>query len=108
MRAGGGRGAGEAMGRPGGGQNRDDLPTLRVTNVSEDAHEDDLRELFQVFGRVVRVFIGKDRETGIGKGFAFVSFEEREHAQKAMEKINGKGMWCFPRFFGRVCAYNLL
>lgn len=93
MRAGAGRGAGESMGRSGGTANRDDLPTLRVTNVSEDAHEDDLRELFQVFGRVVRVFIGKDRETGIGKGFAFVSFEEREHAQKAIDKVNGKGMF---------------
>jgi len=102
MRA-GGRGAGEMMGRAGG--NRDDLPTLRVTNVSEDASEDDLRELFQRFGRVARVFIGKDRETGIGKGFAFVSFEEKAHAQKAMEKMHGFGydslilsvQWSQPR-----------
>lgn len=81
------------MGRAGG--NRDDLPTLRVTNVSEDASEDDLRELFSRFGRVARVFIGKDRETGIGKGFAFVSFEEKAHAQKAMEKMHGFGKWLF-------------
>lgn len=82
---------GEAMGRPGGGANRDDLPTLRVTNISEDTREDDLRELFGVFGRVARVYVGRDRETGIGKGFAFVSFEERATAQKAMEKVHGKG-----------------
>ncbi|KAF9515707.1 hypothetical protein BS47DRAFT_1293517, partial [Hydnum rufescens UP504] len=90
MRA-GGRGAGEMMGRGSGSGNRDDLPTLRVTNVSEDASEDDLRELFARFGRVARVFIGKDRETGIGKGFAFVSFEEKAHAQKALEKMHGFG-----------------
>jgi translation initiation factor 3 subunit G len=76
-------------GGPGG--NRDDLPTLRVTNLSEDTQENDLRELFGIFGRVARVFVGRDRETGAGKGFAFVSFEERAVAQKAMEKVNGKG-----------------
>jgi translation initiation factor 3 subunit G len=88
MRA-GGRGAGEAMGRPGG--NRDELPTLRVTNISEDTQENDLRDLFGAFGRVARVYVGRDRETGAGKGFAFVSFEEKAVAQKAMEKTNGRG-----------------
>lgn len=82
---------------PGGGGSRDDLPTLRVTNVSEDVEEDDLRELFQKAiggekgGRIARVYIGKDRETGVKKGYAFVSFESREVAQRAMEKVHGKG-----------------
>ncbi|KAF9076522.1 eukaryotic translation initiation factor 3 subunit G-domain-containing protein, partial [Rhodocollybia butyracea] len=87
---GAGRGAGESMRGPGGG-NRDDLPTLRVTNISEDTQENDLRELFGHFGRVARVYVGRDRDTGAGKGFAFVSFEDRAVAQKAMEKVNGKG-----------------
>ncbi|KAF8318740.1 translation initiation factor eIF3g [Clavulina sp. PMI_390] len=90
LRAGAARGAGEMMGRPGGG-NRDDLPTLRITNVSEDASEDDLRELFMRFGRVARVFLGRDRETGIGKGYAFVSYEDRAAAQKAIDRMNGFG-----------------
>ncbi|THH22527.1 hypothetical protein EUX98_g8165 [Antrodiella citrinella] len=85
----GGRGPGESMSRPGG--NRDDLPTLRVTNISEDVQENDLRELFGGFGRVARVYVGRDRETGAGKGFAFVSFEEKANAQKAMEKMHGRG-----------------
>lgn len=71
--------------------NRDDLPTLRVTNISEDTQENDLRELFGVFGRVARVYVGRDRETGAGKGFAFVSFEDRAVAQKAIDKVNGRG-----------------
>ncbi|KAI0263000.1 translation initiation factor 3 RNA-binding subunit [Gloeopeniophorella convolvens] len=97
------RGPGESMGRPGG--SRDDLPTLRVTNISEDTQENDLRELFGAFGRVARVYVGRDRETGIGKGFAFVSFEERAVAQRAMEKMHGRGydslilnvQWSQPR-----------
>lgn len=79
------------MNRVGGSGSREDLPTLRVTNISEETQENDLRELFGAFGRVARVYVGRDRETGIGKGFAFVSFEDRAVAQRAMEKLNGKG-----------------
>ncbi|KAG5353646.1 hypothetical protein C0989_003783 [Termitomyces sp. Mn162] len=73
------------------GSTREELPTLRVTNISEDTHEQDLRDLFGRFGRVTRVFIGRDRETGAGKGFAFVSFDDRAAAQKAMDKVHGMG-----------------
>lgn len=83
------RGPGESMSRPGGA--RDDLPTLRVTNISEDTQENDLRELFGSFGRVARVYVGRDRDTGVGKGFAFVSFEDRAVALRAMEKMHGRG-----------------
>lgn len=73
------------------GAAREDLPTLRVTNISEDTGESDLRELFGNFGRVARVYVGRDRETGVGKGFAFVSFEDKAVAQRAMEKVHGRG-----------------
>ncbi|KZO98604.1 translation initiation factor 3, RNA-binding subunit [Calocera viscosa TUFC12733] len=103
MRAGAANRAGESMYKPGG--NRDDMPTLRVTNLSEDAEEDDLRDLFSRFGRVARVFIGRDRETGVGKGYAFVSFEDRDQAQRALERVHGMGyanlilsvQWSVPR-----------
>lgn len=72
-------------------RNRDDLPTLRVTNVSEDATDDDLRELFSRFGKVFRVYVGRDKETGIGKGYAFVSFEDRAVAERAMKRVHGMG-----------------
>ncbi|KZV99219.1 translation initiation factor 3, RNA-binding subunit [Exidia glandulosa HHB12029] len=103
MRAGAGRGAGESMFR--GGGNRDDLPTLRVTNVSEDTSDNDLRDLFSRFGRVARVYIGRDRDTGVGKGYAFVSFEDKAVAERAMQKVHGMGydnlilncQWSQPR-----------
>jgi translation initiation factor 3 subunit G len=69
--------------------NRDDLPTLRVTNLSEDVQESDLWDLFGRFGRISRIYVGKDQETGLCKGFAFVSFEDRAEAERAMKKING-------------------
>ena len=100
----GGAGAGERMG---GKYERDDLATLRVTNVralyptcgkhelrncvqvSEFAEEQDLREMFARFGHVTRVFLAKDRETLRAKGFAFVSFADRTDAAKACEKMDG-------------------
>ena len=63
--------------------------------MSEFAEENDLREIFERFGRVTRVFLAKDRETGRAKGFAFISFQERADAAKACEKIDG--CKCFPK-----------
>lgn len=100
---GGAKGPGEKMGGLGG--SRDDLPTLRVTNLSEDADDEDLRALFSRFGTVVRVYVGRDRETGACKGYAFVSFISREEADRARQKVDGRGydnlilscQWSLPR-----------
>ncbi|KAK7218555.1 hypothetical protein V2G26_006558 [Clonostachys chloroleuca] len=86
----GGGGAGERMGGSKFGE-RDDLATLRVTNVSEMAEEGELRDMFERFGRVTRVFLAKDRETGMAKGFAFISFADRGDAVKACNKMDGFG-----------------
>jgi translation initiation factor 3 subunit G len=80
-------GSGERM--AGGKYDRDDLATLRVTNVSEFAEEQELRDLFGRFGHVTRVFLAKDRETQRAKGFAFVSYSERGDAQRACDKMEG-------------------
>jgi translation initiation factor 3 subunit G len=68
-----------------------DNATLRVSNISEDTTEADLQELFAPFGRLARVFLAKDRETGQSRGFAFVSFVQRREGQIAMDKLNGYG-----------------
>lgn len=84
------KGAGETMGG-GNFKDRDDLATLRVTNVSEFAEENDLKAMFERFGKVTRVFLAKDRETGRAKGFAFISFADRGDAARACEKMDGFG-----------------
>ncbi|KAK8188238.1 eukaryotic translation initiation factor-like protein 3 subunit G [Phyllosticta capitalensis] len=87
-----GRGGAAAAGEKMGGKyERDDLATLRVTNVSEITEEQDLRDIFSRFGHVTRVFLAKDRETGRAKGFAFVSFADRDDAKTACEKVDGYG-----------------
>ena len=36
---------------------------MRVTNLSEDAQEADLRDLFGFFGQIRRIFLAKDKIT---------------------------------------------
>jgi translation initiation factor 3 subunit G len=40
---------------------------------------------------VAKVYVGRDRDMGAGKGFPFVGFEERAVARQAIEKVDGKG-----------------
>ncbi|KAL4750357.1 hypothetical protein BDW72DRAFT_203993 [Aspergillus terricola var. indicus] len=84
----GAAGGGERMA---GKYEKDDLATLRVTNVSELAEEQELRDLFERFGRVTRVFLARDRETQRAKGFAFISFADRSDAARACDKMDGFG-----------------
>ncbi|EKD01694.1 eukaryotic translation initiation factor 3, subunit 4 delta, 44kDa [Trichosporon asahii var. asahii CBS 8904] len=84
-----GGGPGESMFRP-----RDDFPTLRVTSLSLDADDSDLRNLFEPFasrGRLARANVVRDRETRESKGFGFVSFENKADAELALQKMNGYG-----------------
>lgn len=76
-----------------GGQQRreDDANTIRVTNISEDTTEDDLRELFRRFGHTTRIYLAKDRQTHQSRGFAFISYADRDSAQKAVQRLNGFG-----------------
>ena len=59
--------------------------------MSEIAEEQELRDMFERYGRVTRVFLAKDRETGRAKGFAFISYADRSDAARACEKMDGIG-----------------
>ena len=63
---------------------------LYVGNLSYDTTEDDLRSLFTQVGTVNEVALIKDRETGSSKGFAFVTMNSQEEANKAITQFNGQ------------------
>lgn len=69
----------------------DDQCTVRVTNLSEDAQEGDIRDLFSHFGYIKRIFLAKDKITQHSKGFAFVSYSRREDAAEAIKTLDGYG-----------------
>jgi translation initiation factor 3 subunit G len=74
-----------------GGKKYDNINTLKVFNLSENATEQDVRDLFRNFGQVTRVNLVKDRETEISRGLAFVSFYNQIDADKAQKNLNGHG-----------------
>uniref|UniRef100_A0A060TCY9 Eukaryotic translation initiation factor 3 subunit G n=1 Tax=Blastobotrys adeninivorans TaxID=409370 RepID=A0A060TCY9_BLAAD len=86
--------AGARLDRTGGvvGSDRDDSSTLRVSNLSEDITEEELRSLFNHFGRIARCYLVRDRETGRNRGFAFVSYENRSDAEIAQKRLDGYGL----------------
>ncbi|KAI0224950.1 translation initiation factor eIF3 subunit g [Massospora cicadina] len=59
--------------------------------TSEDTRESDIYDLFRKFGHIARVFLAKDYDTGLCKGFAFVSFSLREEADRARQALDGHG-----------------
>ncbi|HWC02420.1 MAG TPA: RNA-binding protein [Methylomirabilota bacterium] len=63
---------------------------LFVGNLSYQATEDDLRELFQQAGTVQSVRIVTDQFTGRPRGFGFVEMSTPEEATRAVEQLNGR------------------
>lgn len=78
---------------------------VRVTNLPEETVEQDLRDLFQRFGRITRCFMAKDKNTGLCRGFAFINFQTRQQAQEAINRLHRYGYaglilhveWAKPR-----------
>ena len=63
---------------------------LFVGNLSFQATEEDLRELFQQAGTVESVRIVTDQFTGRPRGFGFVEMATKEELAKAIEMLNGR------------------
>ncbi|OMO77912.1 hypothetical protein COLO4_24953 [Corchorus olitorius] len=67
-----------------------DTYSLLVLNITFRTTADDLFPLFDKYGKVVDIFIPKDRRTGDSRGFAFVRYKYAEEATKAVERLDGR------------------
>ena len=63
---------------------------LFVGNLSYATTEADLREHFGAVAPPSQVVLPVDRETGRPRGFAFVEFADRAHAEDAIQRFNGQ------------------
>ena len=63
--------------------------SIYIGNLSYDATQEDLTEVFQEYGTVKRVQVPTDRETGRPRGFAFVEMETEEEEAAAIEALDG-------------------
>ena len=74
---------------------------LYVGNLSYDAFQEDLEEIFKPFGTIVDVHLVLDRSTGRSRGFGFVEMGTDDEAQKAVDGLDGK------ETMGRVLKVNI-
>ena len=63
---------------------------LYVGNLSFEASESDLRDLFAQAGQVESAKIITDMYTSRSRGFGFVEMANRDEGQKAIDQFNGK------------------
>lgn len=76
----------------GGGQRpRDESCAVRLSNLSESTQEVDLDDLVRPFGEYTKLFLSKDKVTGMCKGFAYIHFKTRQAANMAIQQLDGHG-----------------
>ncbi len=63
---------------------------IYVGNLSYQASEEGLRELFEQYGEVAEVTIITDRETGRSRGFGFVEMPNEAEGRAAIEAVDGR------------------
>jgi RNA recognition motif-containing protein len=73
------------------------MTSIFVAKLDFNTTEEQLKSLFEEHGRVNRVTIAKDRETGKPRGFAFVEMADESEADRAIEalddfEINGRNI----------------
>uniref|UniRef100_A0A1I8BAB4 Eukaryotic translation initiation factor 3 subunit G n=1 Tax=Meloidogyne hapla TaxID=6305 RepID=A0A1I8BAB4_MELHA len=75
----------------GGPERHSDETTVRITNLPEDSDtlEDDLRGMFSKAGKILRSYVARDKQYNKPKGFAFITFAQRNEAENAIQNFNG-------------------
>jgi cold-inducible RNA-binding protein len=62
---------------------------IYVGNFSFSMTEDELRSMFEPFGKVESAQLVTDRDTGRSRGFGFVEMTDDSEAAKAIAGLNG-------------------
>ena len=61
-----------------------------VGNLADDVDEKILKDIFATFGVVLSTKIMRDPDTGLSKHYGFVSFDNFESSDKAIQKMKGQ------------------
>jgi cold-inducible RNA-binding protein len=68
------------------------MKNIYVGNLPFDANEEELQAAFEAHGKVDKVTVVRDRDTGQPRGFAFVEMANDGEAEKAMATLNGSAL----------------
>ena len=69
-------------------ENRDQSKAIFVGNLGFSTGEDEVREHFSKCGKIDNVRIVRDSQTGIGKGFCYVNFVNRDSVKMALDLMS--------------------
>lgn len=62
---------------------------LLIRDLPRSVTEDEIREMFEAYGRVQSCTLVMDPKTGTSKGFGFVEMPKPGEAKAAIKNING-------------------
>merc|ERR1711902_465396 len=99
-----------------GGEKAKKFTNVYIKNFGEDLGDEKLKEVFSKFGKITSYKVVKEKdlpqhadgaeimadESGKNKGFGFVSFEDSESAEKAVDELNGVEMFGKTLYVGRA------
>ncbi|KFM62488.1 RNA-binding protein 39, partial [Stegodyphus mimosarum] len=75
---------------------------LYIGSLHFNITEEMLKGIFEPFGKIDRIELIKDTETGRSKGYGFVTFHDAESAKKALDQLNGFELAGRPMKVGTV------
>jgi len=98
------------------GEKAKKFTNVYIKNFGEDLGDEKLKEVFSKFGKITSYKVVKDKDVrgeeggeegpeggdGKNKGFGFVSFEDSESAEKAVDELNGVEMFGKTLYVGRA------
>lgn len=84
------------------GEKAKKFTNVYIKNFGEDLGEDKLKEIFSKFGKITSYKVIMAEDGGKNKGFGFVSFEDSESAEKAVDELNGMEMAGKTLYVGRA------
>ena len=61
---------------------------LLIRNLARQTTEEELREMFEAYGRVQSCNLVMDAKSGLSKGFGFVEMPKPGQAKAAMKNLN--------------------
>lgn len=65
------------------------MTSIFVAKLDFGVVQEDLKTLFEQYGKVNKVTVATDRETGKSRGFAFVEMFDQEEARRAISELDG-------------------